>query len=605
MTKFDSQVFLRSLTHRPGVYLMFDQHQKILYIGKAKDLKKRVSSYFTRVTEDAKTRALVQLIANIETIVTQPENEALILENQLIKQYQPRYNVSLKDDKGYPFIFLSSHDFPRIAIQRGPQKEEGVRYGPFSSVAAVFETIELVKKVFRLRSCKDSFFASRTRPCLQYQIHRCTAPCVNYISKEEYAATVQHAKLFLEGKSEEVVEALMQRMERASDRLDYEAAMQYRDQIRSIRQVQSKQFVSTRKGNVDIVVALKKYGFVCISLMMIRQGKLLGYKVFTPNDSENLNESDVLTAFLGQYYLCDCTDFPAYIILNHDVQDRALFESVLTDKASKKVRLQLRVKGQKAKWLHMALNNAFETLQRRALVKSRLHDRFIDLQNKLRLPEMPKLIECFDISHMHGEETVASCVAFGVEGPIKSAYRIFNITGITPGDDYAAMKQALSRHFKKALKEKLSLPDVLIVDGGKGQLKQAEEVLRELGVESVFVLGIAKGPSRKPGVESIFLSSHSVPFDINVYSPAFHLIQQLRDEAHRFAITAHRKRKGKIKSLLEEVPGVGVEKRKVLLKHFGGMQGVMSAGILDLQNVPGISSGLAKAIYEYLHGIKT
>jgi len=600
---FDSKSFLKKLTTRPGVYQMFDKQGKIIYVGKAKNLKKRVSSYFKKNQNNPKTHLLVQQIAEIDIIVTNTENEALILEHNLIKQYHPKYNISLRDDKSYPYILISNDPFPRIDYYRGIKKDKGRYFGPYPNASSVHETINLIQKVFNIRQCQNSFFSARTRPCLQYQIKRCSAPCVNTISQTEYLINVYHAELFLEGKNEKVIEELTKRMEDASEKLNYELAAQYRNQIQQLRNIQASQFVESDKGDVDVVTIQEKFGIYCISLLMIRQGRILGHKIIFPNVPQETILSEVLEAFISQYYFDDFNNIPKEIILNQKIEDQKTLASVLSEKAGVIVKIKDNVKGDRAQWIKLALLNGEETLNSHMSETTNLYHQFLDIQKVLSLEGLPKRLECFDISHTMGEATVASCVVFTLEGPSKNDYRRFNIEGITGGDDFAAMYQALKRRYSRFIQGEGVLPDILVIDGGKGQLKQAEKVLSELGIEGVLILGVAKGEGRKPGLETIFISGSSEPLSIAADRPAFFLLQAIRDEAHRFAITTHRqkRRKARNRSVLEDIPGIGAKRRSDLLKYFGGLQGILNAAIEDIEKVDGVNHELAERIYYYLH----
>ncbi|BCO30653.1 UvrABC system protein C [Thiohalobacter sp. COW1] len=599
---FDAQGFLRTLTPRPGVYRMLDANGEVLYVGKARNLKRRLASYFRKSGLPIKTVALMGQMADIEVTVTHTESEALILEHTLIKAHQPRYNVLLRDDKSYPYIYISTdQDYPRITVHRGAKRGKGRYFGPYPNASAVRESLHLLQKVFRVRQCEDSFFANRTRPCLQYQIKRCTAPCVGYISPGDYAEDVDLTIRFLEGKNTELIDELAQRMEAAAEALEYEQAARYRDQIASLRRVQERQYVSGERGDLDIVAAVQQGGLVCVQVFYIRAGRNLGNKVFFPRAPDQAGLDEVLHAFLVQYYLEH--EVPQTILLNAEPEDRELIETVLAERAGHRVELRHRVRGERARWLAMAERNAEHALQARLASRSGMQQRMEDLQQLLNLEEPPERIECFDISHTRGEATVASCVVFNAEGPLKSDYRRFNIEGIEPGDDYAAMAQALQRRYLRLQEGEGKLPDILLIDGGKGQVGMAVKVLEELQVQGVLIVGVAKGPERRPGHETLIVPGRGElhpPAD----SRAFHLIQQVRDEAHRFAITGHRHRRGKARtsSPLEGIPGVGPKRRQQLLRQFGGLREVERAGVEDLARVKGISRELARQIYAAFHG---
>ena len=598
---FDAKAFLKTLTTRPGVYRMFNGADEVIYVGKARNLVNRVSSYFVRNVSSPKTRALVSQIANIDVTVTHTENEALILENNLIKELRPRYNVLLRDDKSYPYIFLSADKFPRLAYHRGPKRAKGKYFGPYPSAGAVRETLNLLQKLFRVRQCEDSFYSNRSRPCLQYQIKRCTAPCVGNVSAERYDEDVRHAVMFLEGKDTQVIDELIGKMEQASTALEFEQAASFRDQIGSLRRVQEKQYVSAEGGDLDIIVSDVKNGVGCVQVFFIRGGHHLGNKSFFPKHTKESEPAEVLSAFLPQYYLGK--PVPNEVLVNQALEDKEWLESVLAEQAGRKVSINHKVRGDRARWLEMAQTNLKEALMRQLMNKSGLQQRYQALQEGLGLDDLPQRLECFDISHTQGEATVASCVVFDQDGPRKSDYRRFNIENITPGDDYAAMHQALTRRYTRLKKGEGKLPDILFIDGGKGQLSQARDVINELQVTEVTLVGIAKGEGRKPGLETLFLSGQSEPIILPADSPALHLIQQIRDEAHRFAITGHRQRRDKArgKSPLEGISGVGAKRRRDLLTQFGGWQEVARAGVNDLAKVKGISLELAQRIYDAFH----
>ncbi len=605
--QFDPRAFVENLPAQPGVYRMLDGTGKVLYVGKARNLKKRVGSYFNRGSTAPKTRAMLARLAAIEVTVTRTENEALLLENNLIKTLRPRYNVLLRDDKSYPYIYCATdHDFPRLAFHRGARRGKGRYFGPYPSAGAVRETLDLLQKLFQVRQCEDGFFRNRSRPCLQYQIGRCSAPCVGLISPERYAEDVRHTLLFLEGRSSEVVDVLVARMEEAAARLDYERAARYRDQIQRLRQIQDRQYVSAEHGDLDIVACAFSGGQAAVEVFFIRGGHNLGNKTFFPSHTEGAEAGEILAAFLAQFYLQEQSEreIPAEILLSAAPEDQDWLEQALAQRRGRKVALRSRVRGDRARWLEMARNNACQNLQRRLADHSHLARRFEALQEALRLDQVPQRLECFDISHTGGRDTVAACVVFGPEGPLKSDYRRFNIRGITPGDDYAALHQALMRRYLRLQKGEGVLPDVLFIDGGKGQLRQAREVLEELQIGGVTLVGVAKRRDRKPGRERLILAEPAVTVTLAADSPALHLIQQIRDEAHRFAITGHRQRRTKTQqaSILDLIPGIGPRRKKLLLQQFGGLQGVARAGVEDLSRLPGIDKALARRIYDTFHG---
>ncbi|WP_126455108.1 excinuclease ABC subunit UvrC [Sulfuriflexus mobilis] len=608
---FDKKSFLASLTERPGVYRMHAEDDTILYVGKARNLKKRVSSYFRNSGLAPKTQALMQQMRTITVTVTHTESEALILENNLIKEFRPRYNILLRDDKSYPYICLSTEqDFPRLGFHRGGRRGKGRYFGPYPSAGAVRETLSLLQKLFPIRQCEDSFYRNRSRPCLQYQIKRCSAPCVGFIDKADYAEDVRNTILFLEGRDDAVIDSLVQRMETAAGHLDYERAATYRDQIARLRSLSEKQYVSSEGGDLDIIACSSASGSSCVQVFTVRGGHHLGNRAYFPKHIAGSEDAEILAAFITQYYLGEGQGggarrpIPSQILVNHAIDDSDWLQGVLTEQAGHKVSIHARVRGERARWLEMATDNAHHALQQQLSSKSSLTARFEALQDALGLEAVPQRMECFDISHTMGEATVASCVVFDSEGPNKSNYRRYNIEGITPGDDYAAMRQALLRRYSKVKEGEGAMPDVLFIDGGKGQLRQAGEVLQELQIGGITVVGIAKGPERKPGEEDLFLLGHKTPFILPADSKALHLIQQIRDEAHRFAITGHRQRRAKARqrSVLEDIKGLGPKRRQRLLKQFGGLQGVNRAGKEDLARVEGISLALAERIYDVLHG---
>ncbi|MET0065176.1 MAG: excinuclease ABC subunit UvrC [Candidatus Thiodiazotropha sp.] len=598
---FDHARFLKTLTPRPGVYRMLGEDGKVLYVGKAKNLKRRVSSYFTR-SLNRRIQVMVSQIVDIEIVATHTEAEALILENNLIKSLKPRYNILLRDDKSYPYIYLSlDQDFPALSFKRGARTGKGRYFGPYPSAGSTRETLQLMQKLFPVRQCEDSFYRNRSRPCLQYQIKRCTAPCVGLVSEAAYAEDVQHAILFLEGKTNQVVDELIKRMEEAAKILAYEEAARYRDQIKSLRRTQERQYVSGEAGDLDIVALAKRGSTACIQVFFIRSGRNLGNKPFYPSIPAGSDNRAVLSAFVSQYYLDK--PVPNELILNLELEDRALLEEVLSRQAQRQVRLSHRVRGERARWQKMAVSNASLALQARIHANTDMEQRLGALQQVLGLEATPERMECFDISHTRGESTVGSCVVFNQDGPLKSDYRRYNIEGVTSGDDYAAMAQVLERRYQRIKKGEVPLPDLLFIDGGKGQLSRVNERLQELGISGLTLVGVAKGADRKAGMERLFLLGQGAPIILPPDSPALHLIQQIRDEAHRFAITAHRQRRAKTRqhSVLEEIPGIGPKRRQRLMKQFGGLQELSRAGIEDIARVEGVSFSLAEQIYRAFH----
>ena len=605
MTGFDPKTFVQSLTGAPGVYRMLNAAGEVMYVGKARNLRKRVGSYFLRGAHSTRTLSMLQRVSAIDVTVTNTENEALLLEDNLIKTLKPRYNILLRDDKSYPFIFLSADTFPRLAFHRGARREKGQYFGPYPSASSVRESLNLMQKVFPIRQCEDSFFRNRSRPCLQYQIKRCTAPCVQYIDPQAYAEDVRHAVLFLEGESQTVIEETAKRMDAAAAALDYEAASRYRDRIAMLRSIQERQSVSGGDRDADIIAIVLEKGVAAVGVSFIRNGRNLGHRMFFPRLGEATDAGEILAAFLSQYYLGK--PIPAEIYLNHAVPEKDWLEAAFTQQTGQAVRLTSQPRGLRRRWVMLTELNVRDALRRTLSDRASLLSRFEALSEALGLEAQPERIECFDISHTQGEATVASCVVFTPEGPLKSDYRRFNIEGIAPGDDYAAMSQVLTRRYRRvrdALEEGGGrYPDLLLIDGGKGQLGIAEQVLRELGIEGLRLVGVAKGEDRKPGKEQLFLSGQVAATILPADSPALHLIQQIRDEAHRFAITGHRQRRAKARttSTLEEIPGIGDRRRQALLRHLGGLQEVARAGIDELVRVPGISPALARRIYASFH----
>jgi len=600
---FDGKAFVRTLTTSPGVYRHFDAAGELLYVGKAGNLKKRVGSYFLKPRMEPRIAAMVAQIARVEITVTRTEGEALLLESQLIKSLKPRYNILLRDDKSYPYIYLSSgEDYPRLAFHRGAKNLPGRYFGPYPSAYAVRESLNLMQKLFKVRQCEDSYFRNRTRPCLLYQIGRCSAPCVGLISVEDYHNDVRHAEMFLEGRSNAVIDELAEAMEQASKALQFERAAKLRDQVAALRQLQAQNHVQGASADMDVLACRIEAGLACVSVLFFRNGISLGTRDFFPRLPLDAEPADVLAQFIAQYYLD--RPVPRELILGEPLADQAILAELLGQQAGHAVELKSSVRGERAQFLQMAERNAQASLTARLASRQTLGTRFDDLQKVLGLDESPRRIECFDISHTMGELTVASCVVFGPEGPEKSHYRRFNIAGITPGDDYAAMHQALTRRFRKLAEGEGARPDVLLIDGGGGQVAQALEVLRDLGVTGIEVVGVAKGPSRRAGEETLVLAGSGRELHPGSSSPALHLVAAVRDEAHRFAISGHRKRREKARerSVLEDIPGIGARRRSLLLKAFGGMQGVEAAGVEELMQVKGIDRSLAEKIYASLHG---
>lgn len=607
MSEFDAKIFCQSLPTQPGVYRMFDAAGTIIYVGKARNLKNRVTSYFHASRQHTrKIHSMIAQIASIEITITHTEKEALLLENNLIKEHRPRYNIVLRDDKSYPWIYISTdQEFPRLSFHRGVRNGKGRYFGPYPSASSVRQTLNLLQKLFQIRSCEDSYFSNRTRPCLQHQINRCRAPCVGFVDSEACHEDVQYASLFLQGQNQQVIEALVERMEAASEKLEFESAARYRDQINSLQMIQQKQYMSAGNVNVDVIACEISKGIGCVTLFYIRGGQNLGNKTFFPAHTQDADEEELLMSFLTQYYLADRTDreIPPRILISHPLEEQALIAQVLESECQHKVALQSEMRTERQRWMDLAKQNVSLSLAQRLSSTQNQLKRNDALKEALGMTQPINRIECFDISHTSGELTVASCVVFGPEGAMKSDYRRFNINGITPGDDYAAMHQALLRRFSRLQKEDAVMPDLLLIDGGKGQVSQAHSVLNELDITSVNVVGVAKGPSRKAGLETLVLSDGHDTMNMPADNPALHLIQNVRDEAHRFAITGHRRKREKKRgtSTLEQIEGVGNKRRQTLIKHFGGLQGVSKAGVEDLASVPGISQQLARKIYQALH----
>jgi excinuclease ABC subunit C len=601
---FDGKAFVRALSTAPGVYRMFAADGTVLYVGKASALKNRVSSYFNNTPKSARIASMVSQIARMEVTVTRTEAEALILENELIKSLKPRYNVLLRDDKSYPYVLMTNEPWPRIGTHRGPRSVPGRYFGPYASGLAVRDTLNLMHKLFKLRSCEESVFRNRSRPCLQHQIGRCSAPCVGLIPAPDYAESVRRATLLLEGRSDELTGELGRAMEAASEQLDFEEAARLRDLVASIRTLQARQYVDGRAADLDVLAIAMQGASACVVLLAFRDGRNLGTRAFFPKTNGIDNPADVLNAFVSQFYIDQ--NPPKEIVLDRDIPERALIEEALSRANDRKVQIRHNVRSERAGYLDIARRNAEIALAGEMTSQSAQKARVDGLRDLLGLGEPPQRIECFDISHTMGEATVASCVVFNAEGPSRGQYRRYNITGITPGDDYAAMHQAIHRRFKRAVEENGVVPDVLLIDGGAGQVAQAKSVLDALGVVGVALVGVAKGPARRPGDEELLLPDGRCVRP-GADSPALQLIQQVRDEAHRFAITGHRGRRQKARtsSRLEDIPGIGPRRRAALLKHFGGLGGLKGAGVEEISRVEGINEALAERIYATLHGLET
>ncbi len=600
---FEVKTFLKSLTHRPGVYRMLDAKHKVIYVGKARDLKKRVSSYFHRSQTAPKTAAMMEQVARVEVTVVNTEAEALVLEYNLIKQHKPRFNVLLRDDKSYPYIYASTdHRFPRLRFHRGARKGKGRYFGPYPSTRAVRQTLIELQKLFLIRNCTDSFFSNRTRPCLQYQIKRCTAPCVGIVDENQYRKDIDAAIQFLEGRNQSVVNTFVRRMERASEARDYEQAARYRDQIARLKAVEAKQLVKRGdRKDLDVLGFASNGAMHCVTVMFIRNGSVIGSRDHFPKLPGETDKAKLLNGFVAQYYLG--RDAPAEIVLDTAIDDAGLLEQELGHRSGHRVAVRHRVRGDRARWLDMARTNAEQGLNLKVASNATIKRQFAALGEALSLEEAPERIECFDVSHTGGEATVASCVVFNTAGALKSDYRRFNLSPGAAGDDYGAMAEALRRRFERVKKGEVPTPDILFVDGGKGQLAEAMKVLESLEMDWLTVVAIAKGRARRPGAERLFVPGADRPLQLAPDSPALLLIQQIRDEAHRFAITGHRQRRARARkqSPLEQIPGLGPKKRRELLRQFGGLQGVVGAGVDDLLKVRGIGPALAETIYNELH----
>jgi len=605
--RFDPKAFLKTVTSQPGVYRMYDASGTVIYVGKAKDLKKRLSSYFRVQVSSRKTETLVKNIAQIDVTVTHTETEALLLEHNYIKLYQPRYNVLLRDDKSYPFIFLSGDTHPRLATHRGAKHAKGEYFGPFPNGYAVRETLALLQKLFPIRQCENSVYRNRSRPCLQYQIGRCLGPCVKgLVSEEEYKAQVEYVRLFLAGKDQQVLTQLIGRMEEASKALHFEEAGRIRDQIQAVRRVTERQFVSGNSEDLDVIGVSFESGMACLHVLFIRQGKVLGSRSYYPKVPGGTDLAEVVQTFVGQFYLqgSQSRTLPGEILLDFNLPEKDLLAESLSELAGRKVQIQSKPRGDRARYLKLARTNASTALTTKLAQQSTIHQRMAELAKTLHLSEINRM-ECFDISHTMGEQTVASCVVFDANGPLRSEYRRYNITGITPGDDYAAMAQVLSRRYGKSLEEK-KIPDVIFIDGGKGQLGMAKDGFASLDVDwdksKPLLIGIAKGADRKAGLETLFFVPEGEGISLPSDSPALHLIQHIRDDSHNHAITGHRQKRAKVRntSALEEIEGVGPKRRQVLLKYMGGIQPLLNASIEEIAQVPGISHALAEKIHNAL-----
>jgi len=602
VSEFDARAFVRRLPDRPGVYRMLDADGKILYVGKARSLKSRVASYFRADQLQPKVQALVRAVAGVEVTVTNSDVEALLLEHNLIKKHRPRFNVTLRDDKSFPYVHLSAHAFPRLSFYRGSRRLPGRLFGPYPSASAVHETLNQLHKLFRLRSCKDAYFANRSRPCLEYQIGRCTAPCTGLIGAEDYARDVESAVMVLEGRAGNVTARLAADMDRAVERLDFERAAMLRDQLAALTDVQARQVVTRARAgaDTDVIAVAEEGGSFALALLFIRGGQMLGTSAFHPHAPIG-GPPEVLSAFVARHYLE--TDPPPRIYLSHEIEDAETIAESLSGRSGRRVRVGKASRGMPKRWVALAAQNARNALHMREAAHASLAAQFEELRGVLGLAAPVARIECFDASHTQGEATNVSCVVLGLDGPAKAEYRRYNIAGVEPGDDYGALKQALLRRFRRRKQDNAPLPDLLLIDGGRGQLEQATSVLAELGLAIPAVAAVAKGADRRAGQERIFLAGRDAASILPPDSRALHLIQRARDEAHRFAISGHRRKRARSRqtSMLESIAGLGPARRRTLLRHFGGLQGVLRAGTADLARVPGVGPALAAVIYEHLH----
>jgi excinuclease ABC subunit C len=586
---FDPKAFVAGLPNMPGVYRMLGEGGEALYVGKARDLKKRVGSYFHKQAASPRIQMMLSQVGSVEVTVTRSEGEALLLENNLIKSLAPRYNILFRDDKSYPYLMVTGHRYPRLGFHRGAKDRHNRYFGPFPHAYAVRESIQLLQRVFRLRTCEDTVFENRSRPCLLYQIRRCTAPCTGRIQPEPYAEDVANAVLFLEGREDDVIGNLTEKMSLASEAQRYEEAAAYRDQVRALSRIQARQYVESNRGvDADVVACAIDGAIPCVNLVMIRGGRHVGDRSFFPANAEGAGEEEVITAFLEQHYLDHPP--PPLVVSSHEVDLEEV--NVVTPSH-----------GERRVWLDMARKNALLAIAQRVRDRATQEGRLAALREALGLPEGAQRIECFDVSHSMGEATVASCVVYDRQQLQKGEYRRFNIRGVTPGDDYAAMRQVLERRYERVSAEGGKIPDLILIDGGKGQVGAARAALADLGLHQACVVGVAKGPERKPGMEELILESEERSLQLPPSHPGLHLIQQIRDEAHRFAVAGHRARRGKARttSMLNEIPGIGAKRRQALLSAFGGLRGVQAAAVDDIAKVAGISRPLAERIYRHLH----
>lgn len=600
---FDSQTFLANLSQSAGIYQMFDNADHLLYVGKAKNLKKRVASYFSASGLSTKTVALVAKIARIEVTLTKTETEALLLEQNLIKQNMPPYNILLRDDKSYPSIFLSADTFPRIAYHRGVKKEKGSYFGPYPNASAVRETLSLLQRVIKVRQCEDSFYQNRTRPCLQYQIKRCTAPCVGLVSQQDYSEQVKETRMFLEGRSQDLVKELAGKMEQAAVHYEYETAAEYRDKIQYLQKVTEAQYVDAGSASMDVFGIAAQSGKSCVHVLYIRDGRIIGSNSFYVAVPLDEGENAVIEAFIMQFYLLSENDIPQAIVCNGDEASLLQIADLLQEAKLRSIKVAGARRGRESHLFEIAQKTAEENLKSYLKRSYNILIQFNKLAEVLALPELPERIECFDISHSSGESTVASCVVFNHSGSANKEYRQFNISGIAAGDDFAAMQQALERRFKRLVEGEGKSPDILLIDGGIGQVNQAVSVLAEFGLTGIFVLGIAKGTTRKAGFETLVFADSKQELVLPSDSPVLHLLQQVRDESHRFAVRGHTRSRDKKRqrSALEDVPGVGAKRRKELLHYFGSVKAVKEAPVRELLKVPTINQKIAEDIYAAFH----
>ena len=586
---FDAKAFVAGLPNLPGVYRMLGKGGEALYVGKARELKKRVASYFNKTGHGPRTQVMIGQVASIEVTLTRSEGEALLLENNLIKSLAPRYNILFRDDKSYPYLTITGHRFPRLGFHRGAKDRRHRYFGPFPHAYAVRESIQLLQRVFQLRTCEDTVFEHRSRPCLLHQIKRCTAPCTGKISAEIYAEDVNNAALFLEGREDDVIGRLTEKMKKASEEQRYEEAASYRDQVRALSRVQARQYVESNRGvDADVVACVRDGEIACVNLVVIRVGRHVGDRSFFPSNAEDAEPAEVVAAFLEQHYAEQPA--PGLVVTSEPVE-------------LDHVHVVTPSHGERKVWLDMARKNALLAIAQRVRDRATQEGRLVALREALGLPEGAQRVECFDISHTMGEATVAACVVYDHQQMQKAEYRRFNIRDVTPGDDYAAMRQVLARRYERVTAEAGRIPDLILIDGGKGQAKIASSVLHDLGLHQVCVVGVAKGAERKPGEEELILESEARTLQLAPSHPGLHLIQAIRDEAHRFAVLGHRTRRGKARtsSMLNEIPGIGVKRRQALIEHFGGLRGVQAAAVDDIAKVEGISRPLAERIYRHLH----